>query len=82
MRKGEWYFDVVSPFASLCRARLAQLGSDVEVVYRPVLLAGLGRTRSDESPAVAIAAIAYSLAGIGAACQTIAPVLHFNTWLP
>lgn len=41
MRKVEWYFDVVSPFAYLCRARLAELGPDVEVVYRPVLLAGL-----------------------------------------
>jgi 2-hydroxychromene-2-carboxylate isomerase len=41
MRKIEWYFDVVSPFAYFCRARLAELGPDAEVVYRPVLLAGL-----------------------------------------
>ena len=40
MRRVIWYFDFVSPFSYLCLARLGEL-RDVELVYRPVLLAGL-----------------------------------------
>src|SRR5258706_3183490 len=40
MRRIDWYFDVMSPFAYLCHARLHEL-RDVEIVTRPVLFGAL-----------------------------------------
>lgn len=41
MRKADWYFDFVSPFAYFAWLRLAEFPNDVEIRYRPILLAGL-----------------------------------------
>lgn len=37
----DWYFDVISPYAYLQMERLHELPGDVQVRYRPVLLAAL-----------------------------------------
>ena len=37
----DWYFDFISPFAYLQSERLATLGSNVRVRYRPVLFAAI-----------------------------------------
>jgi 2-hydroxychromene-2-carboxylate isomerase len=50
MRKVTWYFDFVSPFSYLCLARLGEL-RDVELVYRPVLFAGLLQQFGQKGPA-------------------------------
>ena len=41
MPAADWYFDVVSPFAYLQLARFDRLPGDLDIVYRPVLFAGL-----------------------------------------
>ncbi|MGA7986175.1 MAG: 2-hydroxychromene-2-carboxylate isomerase [Burkholderiales bacterium] len=50
MRRVTWYFDFVSPFSYLCLARLGEL-PDVELVYRPVLFAGLLQHFGQKGPA-------------------------------
>ncbi|MFZ1907896.1 MAG: 2-hydroxychromene-2-carboxylate isomerase [Burkholderiales bacterium] len=45
-----WYFDFVSPFSYLCLARLCEL-PEVELVYRPVLFAGLLQHFGQKGPA-------------------------------
>ena len=50
MRRVTWYFDFVSPFSYLCLARLGEL-RDVELVYRPVLFAGLLQQFGQKGPA-------------------------------
>ncbi|HUJ86457.1 MAG TPA: 2-hydroxychromene-2-carboxylate isomerase [Burkholderiales bacterium] len=50
MRSVTWYFDFVSPFSYLCLARLGEL-PEVELVYRPVLLAGLLQQFGQKGPA-------------------------------
>ncbi|NQU62204.1 MAG: 2-hydroxychromene-2-carboxylate isomerase [Rhodospirillales bacterium] len=37
----EWYFDYLSPFAYLQSQRLGDLPDDVEIIFRPILFAGL-----------------------------------------
>ncbi|MDA0226195.1 MAG: 2-hydroxychromene-2-carboxylate isomerase [Proteobacteria bacterium] len=51
MRNIDWYFDFVSPFAWLCLARMRELPQDVEIVYRPVLFAGLLQHWGQKGPA-------------------------------
>ncbi len=50
MRRVTWYFDFVSPFSYLCLARLGEL-AHVELVYRPVLFAGLLQHFGQKGPA-------------------------------
>ncbi len=50
MRPVTWYFDFVSPFSYLCLARLGEL-PEVELVYRPVLFAGLLQHFGQKGPA-------------------------------
>jgi len=40
-RTVEWYFDFLSPFAYLQAQRLDELPDDVDIVFRPILFAGL-----------------------------------------
>jgi len=40
-RSIEWYFDFISPFTYLAHEQLDRLPADVELIYRPVLFAGL-----------------------------------------
>jgi len=51
MRKAVWYFDVISPYAYLHLARFAELPSDLEVEYKPVLFAGLLNHWGQKGPA-------------------------------
>lgn len=51
MRRVDWYFDFVSPYAYLCLHRLDELPSDVEINYRPVLFAGLLAHWGQKGPA-------------------------------
>jgi 2-hydroxychromene-2-carboxylate isomerase len=46
-----WYFDFISPFAYLQREQLSRLPDDVEIVYRPVLFAGLLNHWGHKGPA-------------------------------
>ena len=41
MKKAQWYFDFISPFAYLQLARFHELPDDLEVELKPVLFAGL-----------------------------------------
>lgn len=41
MRRADWYFDFISPYAYLQFHQLHRLPDDVEVHFRPVLFAGL-----------------------------------------
>lgn len=41
MKTVEWYFDFVSPFSYLQLFRFGDLPGDMEIVFRPVLFAGL-----------------------------------------
>ena len=41
MKKAQWYFDFISPFAYLQFARFHELPDDLEVELKPVLFAGL-----------------------------------------
>ncbi len=41
MKKVDFYFDFLSPFAYLANEKLNLLPADVEVIFKPVLLAGL-----------------------------------------
>lgn len=51
MRRIDWYFDFISPFAYFALPQLARLPADVEVQYRPVLLAGLLKHWDNKGPA-------------------------------
>lgn len=51
MRRIDWYFDFVSPYAYLCLHRLGELPSDIEIAYRPVLFAGLLSHWGQKGPA-------------------------------
>ena len=41
MRPAIWYFDFISPYAYLQFHQMSRLPDDVDVVYRPILFAGL-----------------------------------------
>lgn len=41
MKKAQWYFDFISPFAYLQLARFNELPDDVDIELKPVLFAGL-----------------------------------------
>ncbi|MBF0289048.1 MAG: 2-hydroxychromene-2-carboxylate isomerase [SAR324 cluster bacterium] len=41
MKTLDWYFDVISPFAYLQMEKFDQLPKDLEIVFKPVLFAGL-----------------------------------------
>ena len=41
MKTIEWYFDFLSPFSYLQSCRLGEFPDDVEIIYRPMLFAGL-----------------------------------------
>ena len=51
MKKGEWYFDFISPFAYLQSVQLARLAPYVELDYKPVLFAGLLNHWGQKGPA-------------------------------
>lgn len=51
MRTVDWYFDFVSPFAYLQTARFKDLPADLDVVFRPVLFAGLLKHWGHKGPA-------------------------------
>jgi len=51
MRSIDWYFDYISPFAYLQARRLGELPSDVDVIYKPVLFAGLLQHWGTKGPA-------------------------------
>ncbi|MCP5367542.1 MAG: DsbA family protein [Hyphomicrobiales bacterium] len=51
MKQVEFYFDFLSPFAYLANHRLDDLPGDVEVVFRPVLFAGLLNHWGHKGPA-------------------------------
>jgi len=51
MRRVDWYFDFVSPYAYLCLHRLGDLPSGIEINYRPVLFAGLLSHWGQKGPA-------------------------------
>ena len=51
MRTATWYFDFVSPFAYIGLNRLKELPSDVAIIYRPVLFAGLLNHWEQKGPA-------------------------------
>jgi len=41
MKKADWYFDFISPYAYIGLFRLERLSAKLEISYRPVLFAGL-----------------------------------------
>lgn len=47
----DWYFDFISPFAYLQSERLATLGSNVRVRYRPILFAAILEANGQKGPA-------------------------------
>ena len=47
----DWYFDIISPFAYLQFERLDELPADLEINFRPVLLAGLLNHWGQRGPA-------------------------------
>jgi len=49
MRTVTWYFDFVSPFSYICLHRLEQIS--IQVIYRPVLFAGLLNHWGQKGPA-------------------------------
>ncbi len=51
MRRVTWYFDFISPYAYFGLHTLERLGSNVEVQYQPVLLAGLLNHWGQKGPA-------------------------------
>ena len=48
MKKADWYFDFISPFAYIGLIRLGRLSQQLETRYRPVLFAGLLNTLGTE----------------------------------
>ena len=51
MKKADWYFDFISPFAYLALNRVEQLSRKVEIRFRPVLFAGLLNHWEQKGPA-------------------------------
>lgn len=51
MRRVDWYFDFVSPYAYLCLHRLGGLPPDIGINFRPVLFAGLLSHWGQKGPA-------------------------------
>jgi 2-hydroxychromene-2-carboxylate isomerase len=51
MKKADWYFDFISPFAYIGLMRLGQLVHPLEIRYRPVLFAGLLNHWEQKGPA-------------------------------
>ena len=51
MRRADWYFDFVSPFAYLQSERLPSLARELDIRYRPVLFAGLLGANGHKGPA-------------------------------
>jgi 2-hydroxychromene-2-carboxylate isomerase len=51
MRRADWYFDFISPFAYLQSERIPALSSKLDVRYRPVLFAGLLAAHGQKGPA-------------------------------
>jgi len=51
MRRVTWYFDFISPYAYFSLHTLERLGTEVEVQYEPVLLAGLLNHWGQKGPA-------------------------------
>jgi 2-hydroxychromene-2-carboxylate isomerase len=51
MRRADWYFDFISPFAYLQSERLPALSSALDVRYRPVLFAGILGANGQKGPA-------------------------------
>lgn len=46
-----WYFDIISPFAALAVPDIGKLGERYDVIYRPVLFAGLLKAFGHLGPA-------------------------------
>ena len=51
MRRADWYFDFISPFAYLQSERLPALARELDIRYRPVLFAGLLGANGHKGPA-------------------------------
>ena len=51
MKKAEWYFDFISPFAYLQFEALAQLPADLDIVFKPVVFAGILNHLQHKGPA-------------------------------
>jgi 2-hydroxychromene-2-carboxylate isomerase len=51
MRRVTWYFDFISPYAYFSLQTLERLGTEVELHYEPVLLAGLLNHWGQKGPA-------------------------------
>jgi 2-hydroxychromene-2-carboxylate isomerase len=51
MRRVTWYFDFISPYAYFSLQTLGRLGTEVELDYQPVLLAGLLNHWGQKGPA-------------------------------
>jgi 2-hydroxychromene-2-carboxylate isomerase len=51
MKKADWYFDFISPFAYIALDRLDRLSHKLEIRYRPVLFAGLLNHWGQKGPA-------------------------------
>ena len=51
MKKADWYFDFISPFAYIALNRVERLSQKVEIRYRPVLFAGLLNHWEQKGPA-------------------------------
>ena len=51
MKKVDWYFDFISPFAYIASRRLDIIGDGVDIIPRPVLFAGLLAHHDTKGPA-------------------------------
>ena len=51
MKKADWYFDFISPYAYIGLMRLGRLSQQLEISYRPVLFAGLLNHWEQKGPA-------------------------------
>jgi 2-hydroxychromene-2-carboxylate isomerase len=51
MRRIDWYFDFISPYAYFARQRLREFPADVEIRFRPILFAGLLKHWDHKGPA-------------------------------
>jgi len=51
MRRADWYFDFISPFAYLQSERLPALARELDIRYKPVLFAGLLGAHGHKGPA-------------------------------
>jgi 2-hydroxychromene-2-carboxylate isomerase len=51
MKKADWYFDFISPYAYIGLARLERFAGKLDIRYRPVLFAGLLNHWEQKGPA-------------------------------